>query len=54
METDEIEKARIAMYGYSELTAQDKYNLRTTNGEHAPDCNCSICQSEAGYEIGMG
>jgi len=46
---DEVEKARIEMYGFSELTDLEKYCIRTAESEHSPDCNCTICKSDEGY-----
>ena len=48
--TDEVEKVRIAMFGFSKLTAEEEYSIRTAASEHAPDCNCTICKSDEGYE----
>ncbi len=32
----------------------EEYLFRTTNNEHSPDCNCSICQADEDMDIGIG
>lgn len=53
---NDVDKMAIEMFGASAIPDSDleELKLRTTEGEHSPDCNCSICKYEEGFDIGMG
>ena len=48
---DDIERAMLEMYGVSSIPQTDleEYMVRTTEVEHSPDCDCTICQYEEGF-----